>query len=138
MPSSIRKRSSRASGTPQRHALVVEDSDAMATVLVAMLGRIGWQAEVAASALEALRLRHQHRFELIVADGLLRGRDGEPVVDDLIAEGGPAVVVLSNRADHPVADRGAVILARPFSLPMLEAAVAEALAGRAQAPGRQS
>ena len=62
---------------PERKALVVDDHPTNRLLACAMLRKLGWAAEEAASGEAALRLAKEQRFNLVLLDISMPGISGE-------------------------------------------------------------
>jgi len=114
-----------------RRALLIEDNPRVRTVLRELLQSSGYEARCASDGTEGLRLFEPGRDELVVTDLSMPGVTGWEVAETLRrSDPGLAVVIATGSLrtfdDRRVRDRRIVILAKPFTLRELRAAVDEA------------
>ena len=64
---------------PDRHILIVEDDGDLVVVLVQVLEQEGYRVTAASSRVEALAVLRQGDVDLIVADSVLRGGNGDDI-----------------------------------------------------------
>ena len=115
--------------------LVIDDEDAVRTVIGRLLGRQGYRLLLAASGAEGLKLFDENAAEirLVVLDWHLPGDPGERTFDELLARN-PNLRVVLVTGDHD-ADLGAnarqflaCMLLKPFTTAELMLAVNAVLA----------
>ena len=115
--------------------LVIDDEDAVRTVIGRLLGRQGYRVLLAASGAEGLKLFDENAAEirLVVLDWHLPGDPGERTFDELLARN-PKLRVVLVTGDHD-ADLGAnarqflaCMLLKPFTTAELMLAVNAVLA----------
>ena len=126
-----------ASGPASRVALVVDDEPALRHLLPDLLGRLGYDAVVAADGAGALALAHEvEHLELVVSDLLMPGMDGLQVARR-VREVHPRVgVVLLSGAPvrTAITDRDLRVLRKPFEWTDLRDAVLRVTADAAAPP----
>jgi len=117
--------------------LLIEDDIEAAAYLAKGLGESGHVAEIAHDGENGLALAREGRFDALVVDRMLPGRDGLSVVAALRAEGDTTPVLILSALDH-VDERvkglqagGDDYLTKPYAFTELLARI-EALARRAQ------
>jgi two-component system, cell cycle sensor histidine kinase and response regulator CckA len=132
LPARLREgRSGRPSGTET--LLLVEDEDAVRTLLRYILQMIGYTVLEARRADEAIRRCEQHSgpIHLLVADVVLPGRGGRELADHLLVlRPGTKVLFVSGYPDETVVRHGVLVeqvafLQKPFTV--------DALAGKVRA-----
>ena len=115
--------------------LVIDDEDAVRTVIGRLLGRQGYRVLLASSGAEGIALFDQHAAEikLVVLDWHLPGDPGERTFDELLSRN-PKLRVVLVTGDHD-ADLGAnarqylaCMLLKPFTTAELMLAVNAVLA----------
>ncbi len=79
---------------PLASVLVVDDEPGMRNFLVKTLGPRAGQVHAAASAEEAEELLRRHRFDLVILDITLPGKNGITLLKELREQGNPCEVVL--------------------------------------------
>ena len=113
--------------------LVVEDEKKTAAFLREGLSENGFKVDVAADGRTGLELARSGRYDLMILDLMLPGRDGWAVLTDLWRAGRPLpVVVLSAVGDTPDRVRGLELgaddfLSKPFAFSELLARVRSVL-----------
>jgi DNA-binding response OmpR family regulator len=119
-------------GAPIRpRILVVEPDSSIRALIVAVLKRDGYEAEIAGTSDEALRLGRARRHTAIILEP--RMREGDRLLDALrsVAHDGQSNVILVTTPDgespHAVPDGVRNILLKPFLIEELAAAVAAAV-----------
>jgi putative nucleotidyltransferase with HDIG domain len=119
---------------PQERILIVDDEDAVRSMVAAMLERGGYETTVAANADEALGLLQDGpAFDLVISDITMPGTDGLSLLQRISSEhpGTPVVMVTAVHDVHTAATAfrsGAIdYLLKPFAWAQLETAVARAL-----------
>jgi two-component system, OmpR family, alkaline phosphatase synthesis response regulator PhoP len=127
------------------HILLIEDEPGLVLTLSDLLSEAGYTVESAMDGPSGLAMASSQRFDLVILDGMLPGKDGFEVCREL-RESGNKVVVLMLTARTQLSDRVAGLklgaddyLAKPFEPPELLARI-EALLRRVdkQAPARVS
>src|SRR5438067_2979574 len=68
-----------AAGKGDRHILIVEDDSDLVIVLVQVLEQEGYRVSAASRRVEALAVLGQGDVDLIVADSVLRGGNGDDI-----------------------------------------------------------
>jgi CheY-like chemotaxis protein len=117
-----------------RRALVVEDDAAIRQLLRTVLGREGFEVEVAADGLEALARLRSDAFHLIVLDLILPAVSGHAVLDYLRQERPVSLqrVVVITAAPHLIrhglSDDVCRLLRKPFHLEEFIAAIHDCVA----------
>ncbi len=102
--------------------LVVEDDEAVSSLLVALLEDSGYDAVPALDGRSALELAREHRPHLITLDLALPGTDGHKVLEGLKADPRtreiPVVVISAFTQVLPAGDRKklAYLLGKPFDV----------------------
>lgn len=112
--------------------LVIEDDDAVRTLLGRALRGLGYDVHLAATGLEALALYELHgdRIDALLADVVMPGISGPETVRRILAAGGrqPAVIFMSGHTDHALLRDGRLQGARNFlQKPLARAAIARML-----------
>jgi CheY-like chemotaxis protein len=108
--------------TTRKLVLVVEDDEAVSSLLVALLEDRGYDAIPAHDGRKALELARQHRPHLITLDLALPGTDGHEVLEGLKADPRtreiPVVVISAFTQVLPAGDRKklAYLLGKPFDV----------------------
>ena len=111
--------------------LVVEDDAAVRDVLVEFLGEQCHEILATASAAEARDTMAARSVELVIADCVLYGEQGEALAQYAAASGVPAILITGDRARLMAArEMGLVVLWKPFRLAELDRVIAHLL-GRA-------
>src|SRR3989449_1758992 len=123
-----------ATSMPQKAHLLIIDDDANTLASLARAFRLaGHEATVCDSAIRALELVKSQRFDVILSDVVMRGKDGLALLEDLKMAGVTApVVMISGQATVEMAVRatrlGAVdFLEKPLSTEKLLVTVENAL-----------
>ncbi len=127
-----------------RRVLIAEDEPAMLEVISTVLRERGYQVATVSSGTQLNEVLSQEpaaRFDLIVSDVRMPGASGLDVIDRLRGSGDltPAVIVTAfPRADVLERARGLEVrlLAKPFELDGLRAAVDWAIRSNASKQGR--
>jgi CheY-like chemotaxis protein len=133
-PAAAAPRAETVSGGPLR-VLIVEDSDAVASLMAGMVEELGHVPARVASAPAALRRMDEAGLpDLVLSDVMMPGgMDGLGLAEELRRRHrGLPVVLASGRADmvRQAAERAAIpLLGKPFALADLAAAIAQARAG---------
>lgn len=123
----------------QGRVLLVEDDDAVAGLVSGMLEELGFKTSRAANAAEALEaVERQGAFTLVFSDLVMPGgMDGIALAREL-ARRRPDVPILLSTGFSPAAaaaaDQGLRLLAKPYGIEALDAAINAARAGRARDP----
>ncbi|MBI4494129.1 MAG: response regulator [Chloroflexi bacterium] len=106
----------------RRTILIVEDDDAVSSLLVALLDERGYRTLIARSGRTALRLARQIRPHLITLDLALPGIDGRAVLEQLKSDPAtreiPVVVISAYTQILPAGERKklAYLLGKPFDV----------------------
>jgi CheY-like chemotaxis protein len=123
-------------GRRRTHVLVVEDSDAIRTLVVAMLEDAGHELSAASSVEAGLAIMAEEPIDLVLSDLELPGLSGLDFLELVRMRHGDLPFLLMTAADfEPFAERAQIArldgyLAKPFELAALRSAVAAALEGR--------
>lgn len=128
--------------TPTETVLVVEDLDAVRTVVTRMLRAAGYGVLDAATGAAALRIADEHpsAIELVVSDLVMPEMSGREMVERLAARRpGIKVLFMSGYTEDVSVRRGALgpgvnFIAKPFSASVLLARVRQVLDGPPPAP----
>jgi putative nucleotidyltransferase with HDIG domain len=119
---------------PQERILVVDDEEAVGSVVAALLQRSGYSTTTVESAEEAItRLQQDPDYDLILSDVMMPGTDGLTMLDQICMDhpGMPVVMVSAINDIHVVTNafrRGAIdYLLKPFEHSELESIVMRAL-----------
>jgi two-component system OmpR family response regulator len=112
-----------------RHVLIVEDDSELAFVLVQVLEQEGYRVTAAASRVEALGVLGQGGVDLIVADSVLRGGNGDDIAK-AAGQGEVPVIMISGEPERIARLRGGAIpfIEKPFRTAALVRLVAQLLA----------
>lgn len=109
-------------GLPQKTVLVVEDDEAVSSLLVALLEDRGYAAIPARDGRSAIELARAHRPDLITLDLALPGTDGHEVLQNLKTHPDtrdiPVVVISAFTQILPAGERKklAYLLGKPFDV----------------------
>lgn len=125
---------------PEDAVLIVEDSRDLATVLARALTDMGCEAQIATTGAQALLVAQETAPALVLLDLGLPDMDGMSVCRQLVALGGPRVIVITARDDADTAQAALELGAddyvrKPFHLNELTARV-RAVLRRGQPGGR--
>ena len=131
-----------AAERPRLRILMLEDDSLAAAMLRANLEQLGHQVAEAADGARAIELTRVCEFDLVMANASAAA-DGPGTMAAIRAlEGGagrtPVVALIGGDPDEATASLAAgasAILRKPFAIPALARAIADALAGRTAAPG---
>jgi CheY-like chemotaxis protein len=115
--------------------LVVDDEESLRTVLVDLLGQLGYHILSAANGLEALNVSQEYpgRIDLLLTDVVMDGLPGPELAEKLIANRPEIkVVFISGFADGSLAPDGVlkpgtVLVQKPFTIRVLSAKLREVL-----------
>ena len=114
--------------------LVVEDDRPVRDVLVEFLGEQGHVVVAASGATEARQAMAAKPVELVIADCVLHGEQGEAVAQYARAVGVPAILMTGDRARLTAArQQGFLVLWKPFHLAQLAELIAYLLGPAAEA-----
>jgi len=122
---------------PSRHdaarLLVIDDEPAVREVSCECLSLLGYDVEAAQDGADGLARLARERFDLVVTDLRMPHLDGWDVLDSAraIAPGIPVIMVTGAAEDEDLERaraQGVRLLAKPFTLQELKAAVRDALA----------
>lgn len=123
--------------TIQGRVLVVEEDDAVRTMLLAVLEVAGYEARGAGSGEEALTVLRQWRPDVIALDLLMSNMGGYHFLEEQARQGDlvdiPIVVVTVSTVSLPSARRLGVraVLQQPHDVSQLRRLIAEAILDRA-------
>lgn len=115
--------------------LVVDDEESLRTVVVDLLGQLGYHMLSAANGQEALELANGYsgQIDLLLTDVVMDGLPGPELAEKLL-QGRPEmkVVFISGFADGSIAPNGilkpgTVLVQKPFTIRMLSAKLREVL-----------
>jgi CheY-like chemotaxis protein len=118
--------------------LVVDDEESLRTVVVDLLGQLGYRMLSAASGQEALKLAGEYpgRIDLLLSDVIMEGLPGPELAEKLVQSRPELkVVFISGFADHSIAPNGVlkpgtVLIQKPFTVRVLSAKLREVLDSR--------
>lgn len=119
---------------PNGFVLVVDDEDAIRTVVGRALGRVGWQVEQAEDGPSALRLLRSSDFswKAIILDLSLPGMSGEQLFEAIRDERPELVPRLAFTSGAPsvfAEESGRPLLHKPFEIDELRVLVRQLAAG---------
>jgi len=129
---------------PPGRVLVVEDNEVNAVVFTRLLGKGGHSVRVARDCPEALALLAREAFDVVLMDVNLPGMDGVTATGRIRSLGGSAsgIPIIAVTANAMASDRESYLqagmddyLSKPIDAAALFAAIARALAGRANPRG---
>lgn len=117
--------------------LIVEDDRHIVTLVSYILGREGYEVQVARDGVEGLDLARQFRPDLVVLDLNMPRMDGVEMCRRLKAEQNPAVIFLTVHTERTAVTRGYRAgaddyMVKPFELEELVQRVKSLLSRRAQ------
>jgi two-component system, cell cycle sensor histidine kinase and response regulator CckA len=115
--------------------LVVDDEDSLRTIVVDLLGQLGYQMLSAPSGAEALNLAREHpgKIDVLLCDVVMDGLPGPELAEQLVRERPELrVVFMSGFADSSLApdgvlQPGTVLIQKPFTVKALSARLREIL-----------
>jgi DNA-binding NtrC family response regulator len=114
--------------------LVVEDDPLVRDVLVEFLAEQGHDALAASGAAEARGAMAARSVELVIADCVLHGEQGEAFAQYARANGVPAILMTGDGARLMAArEKGFLVLRKPFRLAQLAELILRLLDGAAKA-----
>ena len=118
-----------AAGKADRHILIVEDDSDLVIVLSQVLEQEGYRVSAASRRVEALALLRQGDVDLIVADSVLRGGNGDDIAK-VAGERQVPVIMISGEPGRIARLRGGTtpFLEKPFRATALVHLVAQLLA----------
>jgi PAS domain S-box-containing protein len=130
---------------PDARILLVEDNSVNQQVATELLEALGVEVTLAASGDEALEILAQRRFDLILMDVQMPGRDGLETTDVIRNEFGDArTPIVAMTANAMAGDRERCLeagmndhIAKPIDPDKLALTLARWLSGRLQAPARR-
>ena len=111
-----------------RHILLVEDDSDLVAVLIQVLEQEGYRVSAASQRAEARAILRQSDIDLIVADSVLRGGNGDDVAKAAEQRGLP-VIMISGEPDRIARLQGgpAPFLQKPFRASTLVQLIAQLL-----------
>jgi DNA-binding response OmpR family regulator len=112
----------------EKHILLVEDDPDLVSILVQVLEEAGYRVSAASRRAEARALLRRGGIDLIVADSVLRGGNGDDVAQAAGRRHLP-VIMISGEPDRiaRLADGAAPFLQKPFRATALTELVARLL-----------
>jgi CheY-like chemotaxis protein len=118
--------------------LVVDDEESLRTVVVDLLGQLGYHMLSAANGQEALKLASEYpdRIDLLLSDVIMEGLPGPELAEKLVQSRPELkVVFISGFADNSIAPNGVlkpgtVLIQKPFTVRVLSAKLREILDSR--------
>ena len=112
----------------QRHILLVEDDPELLMVLTQVLEAEGYRVSAAPQRRSALAVMRKGGVDLIVADSVLRGGNGNDIADRAAA-GGVPVILMSGEPERieRLKDGPHRFLAKPFRAAVLVGLIDELL-----------
>ncbi|HEY8874580.1 MAG TPA: response regulator [Stellaceae bacterium] len=112
-----------------QHILIVEDDTDLVVVLVQVLEREGYRVSAASRREEALVVLRQGDVDLIVADSVLRGGNGDDIAKSASEREIP-VIMISGEPERIARLRGGSVpfIEKPFRATQLVQLVAQLLA----------
>ena len=112
-----------------RHILIVEDDTDLVAVLVQVLEREGYRVSAASRRVEALAVLREGDVDLIVADSVLRGGNGDDIAKTAGQRAVP-VIMISGEPERIARLRGGPLpfIEKPFRTAQLVQLVARLLA----------
>lgn len=121
------ERSSEESTPAERQLLVVDDEEAVRSILVSMLEALGYQVLVANSGKQAEDLMIEHPVDLVLLDLTMPGQDGLETGAHLLATWPELTIIYMSGYDAETVPDEAIFLHKPFTLNTLRETVNEAL-----------
>ncbi len=95
--------------------LIVEDEEALSSTLSLKLESAGFKTFVAVNGIDALEMIKNNKYDLVLLDLMLPGKDGFEVLQDLHNDNyGGLVIVLSNLSQEEDIDRVLYLGAKKF------------------------
>ena len=130
-------------GAAAVHVLVLDDERSIGMLLEKWLRSSGYEATVATSGDEAVRLVREIRFDAVLCDHRMAGMTGTEVFDAIVAvhpELGGRFVFMSGDVLNPelrefVEQRGIGLLAKPFDRDTVRSTLESVLAEASRQPG---
>ena len=116
--------------TTTRRILIVDDDDAIRALLMTVLRRRGYEVEGARNGAEALERLLEARYSLVLLDLMMPKVSGYEVLDHLIAEPNPPMVLILTAGLEPKPHHSQAVLGtiqKPFDVSVLVDAVAGCL-----------
>ena len=109
---------------PERRILIVDDDDAIRALLVTVMRRRGFHADMARNGLEALEQLNLRRYALVVLDLMMPQMNGYEVLEQLASfplNTRPLVLVLTAGLEPRPIDASLVIgmMHKPFDVELL-------------------
>jgi len=78
---------------PDRHILLVEDDSDLITVLIQVLEQQGYRVSAASRRAQARAILRRGGVDLVVADSVLRGGNGDDVAKAATPQGIPVIMI---------------------------------------------
>ena len=125
---------------PERDVLIVDDDEAIRTMMKVALERLGLRCGIAADGLDALDQMKVTKYAVILLDLMMPRLDGLGVISHLGAEQGerPIVIIMTAfpERDHPALDGTLIqaVVRKPFDLHELAGILHGCVIGRRNAP----
>ena len=122
--------------------LVVDDDQAIRTILSSLLSTMGFQVALATNGHEALDLFAKKRFEFVLTDFQMPGMDGFTLASNIKSSSPKTPVIMITGSDESVVQermgKGCVdrVLFKPFKLEDIYETVEVALTGGSKLTGR--
>jgi DNA-binding NtrC family response regulator len=114
---------------PGSHILLIEDDEDLSVVLVQVLEDAGHRVSTVARRIEARALLHKGDVDLIVADSVLRGGNGDDVARAAVQRGVPVIMISGEPERIARLKEGPLpFLAKPFRAAALLQLIARLLA----------
>ena len=66
-----------------KHVLICEDSSTTAYLIKSMIEKLGYTAELATTAMQALELLNKNKYDLLTLDMILPDKNGLEVVKEI-------------------------------------------------------
>jgi two-component system, cell cycle sensor histidine kinase and response regulator CckA len=115
--------------------LVVDDEESLRTVIVDLLGQLGYRLLSAGNGEEALKLAEEYsgQIDLLLSDVIMEGLPGPELAEKLLLSRPKLKVIFmsgfadSSLAPHGVLKPGTILVQKPFTIRMLSAKLREVL-----------
>jgi CheY-like chemotaxis protein len=116
--------------------LLVDDDAAVLEVLTEVIRGLGYQVDVAAGGVEALKALTDRIYDLLITDLAMPGLDGWQLIAAVIDTQPMVRLIAMTGRDEPedcerAAALGVPLVRKPFSLAVLQHAIGDALASSA-------
>jgi CheY-like chemotaxis protein len=124
--------------------LVVDDDQAIRTILSSLLSTMGFQVALATNGHEALDLFAKKTFEFVLTDFQMPGMDGFTLASNIKSSSPKTPVIMITGSDERIVEermrKGCVdrVIFKPFKLEDVYESVEVALTGRSNLTGRHS